>query len=40
MQHFSVQGWESAHEAVSRSPPISLYTIVALTRMYTYDARV
>ena len=31
---------EVAHEAVSRRPPISLYTIVARTRMYTYDAKV
>jgi hypothetical protein len=29
-----------AHVAVSRRPPISLYTIVARTHMYTYDARV
>ena len=29
-------GWEMADEAVSRRPPISLDTIVALTHMYTY----
>jgi hypothetical protein len=29
-------GWEIAHEAVSRRPPISLYTIAARPRMYTY----
>jgi hypothetical protein len=33
-------GWAIAHGAVSRRPPISLYTIVARTRMYTYDAQV
>jgi hypothetical protein len=33
-------GWEIAHEAVSPRPPISLFTIVARTRMYTYDATV
>jgi hypothetical protein len=33
-------GWEIAHEAVSRRPPISLYTIVARTHMYTYAAKV
>jgi hypothetical protein len=33
-------GWEIAHEAVSRRPPISLDTIVALTHMYTYAAKV
>jgi hypothetical protein len=34
-------GWEIiAHAAVSRRPPISLYTIVARTHMYTYDAKV
>jgi hypothetical protein len=33
-------GWEIAHAAVSRRPPISLYTIVARTRMYTYAASV
>jgi hypothetical protein len=33
--------WEIAHEAaVSRHPPISLDTIVARTRGYTYDATV
>jgi hypothetical protein len=29
-----------SHEAVSRRPPISLYTIIARTHMYTYAARV
>jgi hypothetical protein len=33
-------GWESAHEALSRRPPISLDTIVARTHMYTYAAKV
>jgi hypothetical protein len=33
-------GWEIAHEAVSRRPPISLDTIVARTHMYTYAANV
>ena len=33
-------GREIAHEAVSRRPPISLYTVVARTHMFTYDARV
>jgi hypothetical protein len=33
-------GWEIAHEAVSRRPPISLYTIVARTEGYTYAAKV
>jgi hypothetical protein len=33
-------GWEIAHEDVSRRPPISLYTIVARTHMYTYAAHV
>ena len=33
-------GWESAHEAVSRRPPIPLSTIVARTHMYTYAAKV
>jgi hypothetical protein len=33
-------GWENAHAAVSRRPPISLYTIVARTHMYMYDAKV
>jgi hypothetical protein len=28
-------GWEIAHAAVSRRPPISLYTIVARTEGYT-----
>jgi hypothetical protein len=29
-----------AHEAVSRRPPTSLYTIVARTESYTYAAKV
>jgi hypothetical protein len=33
-------GWEVAHEAVSRRPPISLCTIVARTEGYTYAAKV
>jgi hypothetical protein len=33
-------GWEIAHAAVSRRPPISLSRIVARTHMYTYTARV
>jgi hypothetical protein len=33
-------GWENSHEAVSRRPPIPLYTIVPRTHMYTYDATV
>jgi hypothetical protein len=33
-------GWEIAHEAVSRFPPISLYTTVAHTEGYTYAAEV
>jgi hypothetical protein len=33
-------GWEIAHEAVSRRPPSPLYTIVAHTEGYTYDAKV
>jgi hypothetical protein len=33
-------GWEIAHEAVSRHPPISINTIVARTHMYTHDANV
>jgi hypothetical protein len=33
-------GWEMAHDAVSRRPPIPLYTMVARTHMYTYDANV
>jgi hypothetical protein len=28
---FGAFGWEIAHEAVSRRPPISLYTIVPRT---------
>jgi hypothetical protein len=35
-----ISGGRSPHEAVSRRPPISLYTIVARTHMYTYDAQV
>ena len=31
---------EVAHEAVSRRPPISLYTIVTRTEGYTYAAKV
>jgi hypothetical protein len=33
-------GWEVAHEAVSRRPPIPLPMIVARSRIYTYDANV
>jgi hypothetical protein len=33
-------GWEIAHEAVSRRPPISLSRIVARTHMCTYTANV
>jgi hypothetical protein len=33
-------GWEVAHDAVSRRPPISLDTTVARTHMYTYAANV
>jgi hypothetical protein len=33
-------GWEIAHAAVSRRPPISLDAIVARTHMYTYAANV
>jgi hypothetical protein len=33
-------GWEVAHEAVLRRPPIPLDTIVVRTHMYTYDAKV
>jgi hypothetical protein len=33
-------GWEIAHAAVSRRPPISHDTIVARTHMYTYTAKV
>ena len=33
-------GWEIAHEAVSRCPPISLDTMVARTHMCTHDAQV
>jgi hypothetical protein len=32
-------GWEIAHVAVSRRPPIFLDTIVARTHMYTYAAK-
>jgi hypothetical protein len=30
-------GWEIAHEAISRRPPISVDTIVARTEGYTHD---
>jgi hypothetical protein len=33
-------GWEIAHAAVSRRPPIFLHTIEARTRLYTYAAKV
>jgi hypothetical protein len=33
-------GWEMAHEAVSRRPPISLSRVVARTEGYTYAAQV
>ena len=33
-------GWEIAHAAVSRRPPISLYMVVASTHMYTHPASV
>ena len=33
-------GWEIAHAAVSRRPPISLSRIAALTESYTHDAGV
>jgi hypothetical protein len=33
-------GWESAHAAVSRRPPISLCMIVARTHMFTSAAKV
>jgi hypothetical protein len=33
-------GWEIAHAAVSRRPPMSLNTMVARTHMYTYAAKV
>jgi hypothetical protein len=33
-------GWEIAHEAVTRRPPISLYTIVPRTEGYAYDVGV
>jgi hypothetical protein len=33
-------GWELAHAAVSRRPPISLPRIVARTHVYTYAAKV
>jgi hypothetical protein len=32
-------GWEIAHAAVSRRPPIHLYPIVAHTEGYTYDVK-
>jgi hypothetical protein len=33
-------GWEIAHAAVSRRPPISLYTMVPRTEGYAYDVGV
>jgi hypothetical protein len=39
-RNVGVFGWEIAHEAVSRRPPIPLYTIVARYHMYTHDADV
>jgi hypothetical protein len=33
-------GWEIAHAAVTRRPPIPLSTIVARTHMYTHAANV
>ena len=33
-------GWETAHGAVTRRPPISLYTMVPRTEGYTYAAKV
>jgi hypothetical protein len=33
-------GWEIAHAAVSRRPPISLYTMVVRTGSYAYDVGV
>ena len=33
-------GWEIAHEAVSRRPPIFLHTMSLVTHMYTYAAKV
>ena len=33
-------GWEIAHAAVTRRPPISLYTLVARTGGYAYDVGV
>jgi hypothetical protein len=33
-------GWGVAHGAVSRRPPISLYTMVPRTGCYTYDVGV
>jgi hypothetical protein len=33
-------GWKIAHAAVSRRPPISLYTVVARAEGYAYDASV
>jgi hypothetical protein len=32
--------WEIAHGAVTRSPPISFYTMVPRTGGYTYDVGV
>jgi hypothetical protein len=34
-----VFGWEVAHAAVSRRPPISLYTMVARTSGYAYASK-
>jgi hypothetical protein len=33
-------GWENAHAAVTRRPPISLDTIVPRTEVFTYAAKV
>jgi hypothetical protein len=33
-------GWEMAHAAVSRRPPISLYTVVPRAESYTYGVGV
>jgi hypothetical protein len=33
-------GWEIAHAAVTRLPPISLYAVVARTAGYTFAAKV
>jgi hypothetical protein len=37
---FKVFGWEIAHAAAARRPPISLDTMVARTGGYTYDVGV